>query len=58
VTQRASPDTYRETHQPFTAAVAPGEYPVLLSLFRWAGHGYGPDVAAAKLVIRDEPVAS
>src|SRR5262249_14241757 len=42
-------------HQPFTVGVAPGEYPVLLSMFRWV-RGTGPTAAAAKLVIRDEPV--
>jgi hypothetical protein len=37
VNERVMPGTYRESHQPFTATVAPGEYPVLLSLFRWVG---------------------
>ena len=38
---------------PFTATVAPGAYPVTLALLR------GPDlrVAAARLTVRDEPVA-
>lgn len=33
--ERGTPDAYQEAHQPFTATVAPGEYPVLLSRFRW-----------------------
>jgi hypothetical protein len=58
VSEQVMPDTYRESHQPFTAAVAPGEYPVLLSLFRWVDDAPGPREAAAKVAIRDEPVAS
>jgi Protein of unknown function (DUF4241) len=58
VSEQVMPDTYRETHQPFTATVAPGEYPVLLSLFRWVDDAPGPREAAAKLAVSDERIAS
>ena len=45
------------TYQPFTATVAPGKYPVLLSVFRWIV-GNGPVEAAAKVIVRNEPVVS
>lgn len=43
--------------QPFTPAVPPGEYPVLVSVVRWVDH---PEkrVAAAKLAICGDPVTS
>jgi len=55
--ERGTPGAYQEAHQPFTATVAPGEYPVLLSVFRWVS-GTGPAEAAAKVVTRNEPVVS
>jgi Protein of unknown function (DUF4241) len=58
VIEQALPGTYADDHRPFTAAVAPGEYPLLLSLFRWVDDARGPDVAAAKVAVRNEPVAS
>jgi hypothetical protein len=48
---------YRQSHQPFTATVPPGEYPVMLSEFRWLA-GSGPRVVAAKVWVRDGRVAS
>jgi Protein of unknown function (DUF4241) len=48
---------YQQSHQPFTATAPPGEYPVLLSEFRWLA-GSGPNIAAAKVWVRDGPVAS
>ena len=49
--------SYQESHQPFTATVPPGRYPVMLSLLRWLD-GHGPIVAAAMVRVRDEPVTS
>jgi uncharacterized protein DUF4241 len=43
---------------PHQAAVAPGEYPVLLSLVRWMDNPRHRRVAAARLAIGGEPVAS
>jgi hypothetical protein len=43
--------------QPFTEAVPPGEYPVLVSVVRWVDHTE-EWVAAAKLAIRGDPVVS
>ncbi|MGH8836825.1 MAG: DUF4241 domain-containing protein [Actinomycetes bacterium] len=49
---------------PFTVAVEPGGYPVALAVARWdsSGHPNVPgrlrSVAAAKVVIRDEPVVA
>lgn len=54
----ADPAWIHPDHQPFTAAVAPGQYPVLLSLVRWADNPRHQRVAAAKLAIRGDPVAS
>jgi Protein of unknown function (DUF4241) len=43
--------------QPFTEAVPPGEYPVLVSVVRWVDD-LEERVAAAKLAIRSDPVVS
>lgn len=48
---------YRQSHHPFTETVPPGEYPVMLSRFRWLV-GNGPRVAAAKVWVGDGRVAS
>ena len=50
--------TWVEFPPPFITTVPPGEYPVLLSLVRWADDPQHRRVAAAKLAIRDDPVAS
>jgi hypothetical protein len=54
----ADPAWIHADGQPFTAAVAMGDYPVVLSLVRWADNPRHQRVAAAKLAICGEPVAS
>ncbi|WP_345463763.1 DUF4241 domain-containing protein [Actinoallomurus oryzae] len=54
----ADPGWLRPDVAPFTAAVAAGEYPVELSLIRFAAEPGHRRVAAARLTVRDEPVAS
>ena len=49
--------TYQQTRHPFTATVPPGDYPVVLSRFRWL-RGSGPTVAAVKVWVGDGPVDS
>lgn len=44
--------------QPFTVTVPPGEYPVRLSVAQFADNPEHKRVAAANLVIRDEPAES
>ena len=53
----ADPGWINAECQPFTPAVPPGEYPVLVSVVRWVDH---PEkrVAAAKLAICGDPVTS
>lgn len=48
---------YRQSHQPFAATGPPGDYPVMLSEFRWLV-GSWPRVAAAKVWVRDGRVTS
>jgi uncharacterized protein DUF4241 len=49
--------SYGQSHHPFTATVPPGDYPVVLSRFRWFS-GSGPTVAAVKVWIGDGAVDS
>jgi len=48
---------YQQSHQPFSATAAPGEYPVMLSAFRWLA-GSGPIEAAVKAWVGDGQVTS
>jgi len=48
---------YQQSHQPFSATAAPGEYPVMLSAFRWLA-GSGPIEAAVKVWVGDGQVTS
>jgi hypothetical protein len=49
--------SYRQSRQPFTVTVPPGDYPVVLSRFRWL-RGSGPIEAAVKVWVSDGPVDS
>jgi Protein of unknown function (DUF4241) len=49
--------SYQQSRHPFTATVPPGEYPVVLSRFRWLS-GSGPTVAAVKVWVGDGPIDS
>ena len=49
--------SHQQSRHPFTAAVPPGDYPVVLSRFRWLS-GLGPTVAAVKVWVGDGPVDS
>lgn len=49
--------SYWQSHHPFTVTVPPGDYPVVLSRFRWLS-GSGPTVAAVKVWVGDGPVDS
>jgi hypothetical protein len=54
----ADPACIEADERPYTATVAPGGYPVLLSVVRWADDPGRSRVAAAKLIVSDDPVAS
>jgi uncharacterized protein DUF4241 len=47
--------SYQQSRHPFTATVPPGDYPVVLSRFRWLS-GSGPTVAAVKVWVSNGPV--
>jgi hypothetical protein len=49
--------SYQQSHHPFTVTVPPGDYPVVLSRFRWL-RGSGPIEAAVKVWVSDGPVDS
>lgn len=49
--------THQQTRHPFTTTVPPGDYPVVMSRFRWLS-GSGPVVAAVKVWVGDGPVDS
>jgi hypothetical protein len=48
---------YQQSRHPFTVAVPPGDYLVVMSRFRWLS-GSGPLVAAVKVWVSDGPVDS
>ena len=48
---------YQQSRQPFTVTVPPGDYPVVLSRFRWL-RGLGPIEAAVKVWVSEGPADS